>query len=114
MVAGECRQAQRGRRAALVKSVVLVEPREHGGAGVARQHFLHRARETEIQHRRQLVDARVPRQLRHVHALGRDLAEDVEVRDAAGARPLQHGRRECLPELRIHVPRGVDAKTIDA
>ena len=89
-------------------------PRQHFGAFVAGHQLLDRSRESEIQHRRQLVDARVPRELRHVHALRGHFSEDVEVGNAARARAVEHGRRKGLPELGIHMPRGVDAKSVDA
>ena len=113
VVAGEGGQPQRRLRAAFVQPVVLVHAREHLGALVARHQLLDRSRETEIEHRRQLVDARVARELRHVHAVGGHFSEDVEVGNAARARAIEHGRRKGLPELGVHVTRGVDAKAVD-
>ena len=38
----------------------------------------------------------------------------MEVGDAPRLRPLEHRRNEGLPELRIDVLRGIDAKAVDA
>ena len=71
--------------------------------------------EREIEHARQLVDARVHGGVRGVHVVRRDFAEDVEVRDAlAPSRAGQHRGHELLPELRIDVLGGVDAEAVDA
>ena len=56
----------------------------------------------------------MPCELRHVHALSGYFAEDVEVRDTARARTIEHRRNEGLPELGIHMPRGIDPEAVDA
>src|SRR5450432_413868 len=56
----------------------------------------------------------MPRELRRVESIRKDLAEDVKMRDPLRRRARAHRRHEALPEFGIDVLSRIDAKTVDA
>ena len=75
--------------------------------------FAQRLCEGEIEHGREAIAPRILRDIPIVGCVTVDLAEDVEVGNSCFVGGFQHGRNEGLPEFRVHMPRGVDAKPVD-
>ena len=113
VIADEGRELPRRPRAALVEGIPLEEPGQNLGPLRAGDGRAHRRRKSEIEHRGQPVDPRVDGERPGVRALAVGLTEDMEVGNAPRLRAREHGRHEGLPELRVHVLRGVDAEAVD-
>ena len=113
VIADERGQLQCCAYATLVERVRRKQPHQLVGAGTARDRVTHRCGKGKIEHRRQLVDARVLGQQRRVHFLRCHLAKDMKVRDAARCRMCADGRHERLPEFGVHMFGSVDAKTVN-
>ena len=100
-------------RTALVQDIVreqLCQPLRTHRSGYG---LTYRYGKAEIKHRRQPIDARVPRESRRIELGGSYFAEDMKIRDAFGECACLHGRNELLPKFRIDVLRRVDAKAVE-
>ena len=114
VIAEECRHRQCGLFPAFIQHIAIEQFVEDVGALVLAHHLANALLEGEVEHGGKAVAAGILRDVAVVVVVAVDLAEDMEVRDAAFAGCLEHGGHEGLPELRIDVARGIDAEAIDA
>ncbi len=113
VIAQKGRQCARRRRPAFIERIAEEQPRQPRGRPAFRHGFGNRGLEREIEHRRQAIDAGVARAAPRIDLAKRDLAENVEVRNAARCRACAHRRHERGPEFGVHMLSGVDAKAVD-